>query len=161
FVLHGLAMLSMALLLLPGVPGGPNTDVAARMSYVAEHPLLWRLGWLPWQLTALSDLLVRVALLATRWVPRLPAILALLLPLLGLVPDQVGQFTWITRGVALAQAGDLTIYRPFEQNVFLAVASGGGTGYLLAAIFWSLALARTSAWTRWLTIYSVALWTLF
>lgn len=161
FVLHGIAMLSMALLLLPGIPGGPNADVAARMAYVAEHPWLWRLGWLPWQLSALSDLVVGVALLATRWMPRLPAILAIVVTLIGIVPDQGGQISWITRGIALAQASDLAAYRPFEQDAFLAVATGGGIGYLLAAIFWSLALARTSAWTPWLTIYSIVLWVLF
>jgi hypothetical protein len=161
FVLHGIAMLSMALLLLPGIPGGPNADVAARMAYVAGHPWLWRLGWLPWQLTALSDLLVGVALLSTRWVPRLPSILAIVVTLAGIVPDQWGQIRWITQGIALAQAGDLAAYRPFEQDVFAAIAVGGGTGYLLAAIFWSLALARTSAWTRWLTVYSIVLWGLF
>lgn len=154
-------MLSMALLLLSGMPGGPNVDVAARMAYVAEHPWLWRLGWLPWQLTALSDLLLSVALLATRWVPRLPSILALLVTLAGIVPDQLGQLRWITSGIALAQTGNLAAYHPFEQDVFISIAAGGGTGYLLAAIFWSLALARTSAWARWLTIYSIVLWGVF
>jgi hypothetical protein len=160
-VLHGVAMLSMALLLLPGIPGGPNADVAARMAYVAQQPWLWRLGWLPWQLTALSDLLLGIALLSTRWVPRLPSILAIVVTLAGLVPDQWGQINWITRGIALAQAGDIAMYRPFERNVFLAIAVGGGIGYLLAANSWSLALARTSAWTRWLTFYSLVLWALF
>ncbi len=78
FIAHGLAMLSMAALLLPGTPGGLHSDVAARMAYVAAHPWLWRLGWLPWQLTALSDLLLAWALLRTSWIPRLPAWLALL-----------------------------------------------------------------------------------
>jgi hypothetical protein len=154
-------MLGMALLLLTGIPGGPDADVAARMAYVAQHPWLWRLGWLPWQLAALSDLLLGVALLSTRWVPRLPAALAVLVTLAGIVPDQMGQFLWITRGVALAQAGDLAMYRAFEHDAFVAIAVGGGIGYLLAAVCWSLALARTNAWARWLTPYSIVLWGIF
>src|SRR4051812_11673033 len=74
-VLHLLAMLGMALLLLPGMPGGNYADVAGRMVYVADHPWLWRLGWLPWQLTALSDLLLALALLRAPAISRLPAAL--------------------------------------------------------------------------------------
>src|SRR5262249_26107262 len=148
-------------LLLPGMPGGQNGNVAARLAYVAAHPWLWRLGWLPWQLTALSDLLVSVALLSTRWVPRATALLAVLVTLAGMVPDQSGQLRWVTHGIALAGAGNLSAYRPFEGDVFVAVAVGGGSGYLLAAVLWSLALARTSAWRPWLTAYSAALWGLF
>src|SRR5438034_3932625 len=63
FVIHGVAMLSMAFLLLPGMPGGGTADDVARMRHVAAHPWLWRLGWFPWQLTALSDLLIGIGLL--------------------------------------------------------------------------------------------------
>jgi hypothetical protein len=55
-------MLTMLFFLLPGLPGGPNGS-AARMNYVASAPRLWRLGWFPWQFTALSDLLISLALL--------------------------------------------------------------------------------------------------
>src|SRR5262245_40998567 len=78
---HLTAMVTMALFLLPGVPGGADTDAAARAAYIAERPLLWRLGWLPWQLTALSDLLLGLALVFTKWIPKLPALWALALTL--------------------------------------------------------------------------------
>src|SRR5258705_53906 len=85
-VIHAVAMVSMALLLLPGMPGGTNanppyefdpnslhlprttdpTFVSGgsrnRVAYIAQHPWRWRLGWIPWQLTALSDLLIAIAL---------------------------------------------------------------------------------------------------
>jgi hypothetical protein len=160
FLTHGLAMLAMAGLLLPGIPGGPN-ELTARMAYIAEHPWLWRVGWLPWQLTALSDLLLAVALLMTRWTRSLPALLALLVTLAALVPDQTGEVLWITRGVALAQAGHVAAYGAFEARTFVWVATGGGVGYTLAAIGWSWALARAGAWRRWLTWYSVIIWALF
>jgi hypothetical protein len=160
FVAHGLAMLGMAALLLPGMPGGPST-LAARMAYVGAHPWLWRLGWLPWQLTALSDLLLALALVATRWTRGLPAVLALLITLMALVPDQTGEALWITRGVALARTGNVATYGAFEARTFVWVATGGGVGYTLAAIGWSVALARAGTWRRWLTWYSVVVWALF
>src|SRR5258707_1507725 len=74
---HAAAMLSMALLLLPGMPGGSN-HLAARVGYIAAHPCLWRLGWFPWHLTALSDLLIAGAVLRPAWSPRIPAILVII-----------------------------------------------------------------------------------
>src|SRR5579885_1560851 len=75
-VAHAAAMASIALLLIPGLPGGIN-PLAARVAYIANNPLLWRLGWLPWQITALSDVLLAIAMLRTNWIPRIPAILVL------------------------------------------------------------------------------------
>jgi hypothetical protein len=68
FVIHGVAMGSMALVLLPGMPGGGTSDLGARLHYLAGHPWLWRLGWFPGQLTALSDLLIAIGLLRAWWV---------------------------------------------------------------------------------------------
>jgi hypothetical protein len=75
FAIHGVAMISMALLLLPGMPGGGTLSDEQRLRYIAGHPWLWRLGWIPWGLTALSDLLIAVGLLRTSWIPKLPAAL--------------------------------------------------------------------------------------
>src|SRR5262245_39139434 len=101
---HAAAMVSMALLLLPGMPGGGTLEVAERAAYVAGHPWLWRLGWLPWHITALSDLLLAVALLRTSWIPRLPAWLILGLTLVAIGIEQPAELRWITQGVSLAQA---------------------------------------------------------
>src|SRR5690242_6150720 len=81
FCIHGVAMLAMVFFLLAGLPGGPN-EGAARMLYVAHAPWLWRLGWFSWQLTALSDLLISLALLRIRW--RLAALLSTLLVVAGI-----------------------------------------------------------------------------
>src|SRR5262245_19282502 len=111
FLIHAAALLSVAVLLMPGIPGGTAPDDAARVAYIAEHPWRWRLGWLPWHLAALIDLVTGVALVATRWVPRLPAVLTLLVTALAVVPEQTGELSWVTRGVELArqahQTGDL------------------------------------------------------
>ena len=161
FIIHGLAMLSMAALLLPGTPGGSQSSVAARMAYVAAHPWLWRLGWLPWGLTALGNLLLALALLRTPWIARLPAWLALLATLCAIIPDQTGQLLWDTVGVSLASQGHLAPYAAFEGPIFPIIAAGGGAGYTLAAILWSVCLARAGVWSRGLTIFSVVLWGAF
>lgn len=110
FVAHGVAMVSMAALLLPAMPGGAEVPDIARMRYVASHPALFRLGWLPWGLTALSDVLIAIGLLRATWVPKAPAVITLLLTLAAVFPDQAGQIAWMTRGVALARSGDLPAY---------------------------------------------------
>src|SRR5438105_2517482 len=68
FVAHGLGMLSLIAFLLPGLPGGSTPENAPRIAYIAMHPWLWRLGWLPWQITALSDILLAIALVRTPWI---------------------------------------------------------------------------------------------
>lgn len=161
FLAHGLAMLSMATLLLPGTPGGLHSDVATRMAYVAAHPWLWRLGWLPWQLTALGNLLLALALLRTPWIPRRWAWLTLVVTLCAIVPDQSGQALWDTVGVALATQGNLAAYASFERTIFPLIAAGGGAGYTLAAICWSVCLARAGVWSRGMIVFSSALWAMF
>src|SRR5579862_1879019 len=79
-VIHVAAMLATALLILPGAPGGPH-EAAGRMAYVAANPWLWRLGWLPWQLAALANLVLALSLVSTRRMARLPALVTLLVTL--------------------------------------------------------------------------------
>lgn len=165
FILHGLAMVSMALLLLPGMPGGNAVSDASRIAYIAHHPWLWRLGWFPWQVTALSDLLLGIALLRTPWMPRIPALVTATLTLLAIAPDQYGQAVWITRGVTLAQeavrSGNNTAYLRFEAPTFQLVAGWGAMGYLFGAIGWTWCFAAARTWSRWLTWLSVAVWSVF
>lgn len=163
--IHAVAMLSMAGLLLPGMPGGPVRDVLARAAYVAGHPWAWRLGWLPWQLTAGADFLLSLALALTPWVPRGPAIATLLLTIAAMFPDQIGQFLWITHGVVLARqsvaGSNSTIYLHFEGSIFTLIGGIGCIGYLCGAIGWSWCLARAGTWSRRLTWLSFATWGTF
>ena len=150
----------MATLLLPGMPGGPHAAVADRAASVAGHPWRWRAGWGGWQVTAASDLLLAVALVTTPWVPRTPAILALLATVAALVPDQYGQAEWTWRGVALARRGP-AVYAAFEPWVMRLVAGWGAVFYLSAALCWTGAFAAAGTWSRRLTWLSVATWSLF
>src|ERR1051325_5469004 len=165
FVIHAAAMASMALLLLQGMPGGKAIDAAGRVGYIAQHAWLWRLGWLPWQVTALADLLLGVALLSTPWVPRFAAAVTTLLTAAAIVPDQVGQFLWITRGVRLAEqamgSGELQTYLSFEGPIFRMVAGWGCLGYLLGALGWTWCFATAGTWSRFLTWMSVMTWGVF
>lgn len=165
FLAHAAGIVTMVACLLPGMPGGGTAAVAARAAYVAGHPWLWRVGWLGWQVTALSDLLLAAALVRTPWVPKLPAVLTLLATVAAVVPDQAGQFLWVTRGVTLAadavRTGDASIYAAFEDRVFRLSAAWGAMLYTLAALGWTWCFAAAGTWDRRLTGLSVVLWTTF
>lgn len=160
-VIHAVAMLSMALLLMPGMTGGWADD-RTRVAYVAEHPWLWRLGWLPWQLTALSDLLVAIGLLKTPWIPRFPAIITLLITLVAVSIEQPGEFRWITEGVSTAhesmRSGDLTPYLSMEKELMRQVGAVAAFAYTLAALGWTWCLAAAGTWNRFLTALSIVTW---
>ena len=165
FVAHGLGMLSLLAFLLPGLPGGSNPDDAARIGYIAAHPWLWRLGWLPWQITALSDILLAVALVRTPWIPRVPAFATLALTCVAVLPDQIGQALWITEGVRLAQRSiqshNFAAYLHFEPGIYRATSAWAAILYTLGAIGWTWCFASAGTWNRRLTSLSVPLWALF
>lgn len=70
-----------------GIPAG-ESDLSARIAYVGNHLLAWRLGWLVWNLAAIS-LLGFFVVLAARWRERAPSLcgLALLCAAAGLAAD--------------------------------------------------------------------------
>ena len=160
FAMHGLGILSMALCLLPGMPGGGTSSDSERIAYIASNPWIWRLGWLPWQLTALSDLLLAVALMRTKWIARVPALFTLIVTILAVIPDQMGQIAWITKGIHLAQT-DPAAYLAYEKRIFPWTAAWGATLYCVAALGWTWCFAKAKIWNRSLTILSIFLWCLF
>jgi hypothetical protein len=158
--IHVIALAGMGLLLMPGLPGGPRTDVAERAAYLAAHPWLWRLGWLTWQLTAGLDLLLAIALVRTSWVPRLPALFTLAATLVAVVPDQLGEFAWITTGVSVAgeavRTGDAASYLAFEIPTMFWVGGVGGALYLLMALGWAWCVAAAGISGRGQTVLMLA-----
>lgn len=104
-ITHAFGLLAMLLLLLPGI--SPHVPLDERAVYVREHAIAWRVGWLTWQASALSDVWLTFELFrraralgaadARRWM-----IAAAVLLVLALVPDQyaearmVGDFTSAT-----------------------------------------------------------------
>ncbi len=165
FVCHGAAMLAMAGWLAPMLPGGGMATDAERVARIAAHPWLFRLGWMPWHLTAVSDVLVAAALLLDRRVPRGWAWLSALLTASAVVPDQVGQLRWVTEGVRLAQSavtsGDLGAYLALEQSAFALTAAWAAGLYTLGAMVWGTCLAQAGYGSRTLRRLGWTLWALF
>jgi hypothetical protein len=97
---HALGLVAMATVLRPGMD--PNAALlVARMAYVSQHVPAWRLGWLPWQLSAASDLWVSIALvsLARARSDRLAlriALAALALDLIAALPEQWAEAALVT-----------------------------------------------------------------
>ena len=152
-VCHALGMLSMAALLLPMIPGGGTVSGAARAQLVAAHPLQFRLGWVPWHLTAASDLLLAVGLLRAPRIPRVPAWIALGLTLVSVAFDQGGQALWLTRGMELAHraAADpsqVAAYLECEAYSMRLTAAWAALGYSLTALAWTWCFAASGAWSR-------------
>ncbi len=163
FVIHGVAMLAMALVLAPMLPGGGESDPVVRVSNIAAHPWLFRAGWLPWQLCAVADLWLAIALVRVRWIPRAASLVVLVLTIAAVIPDQYAQAMWITRGVDLAQAArdaaDLARYFDFEAPTFVLTAAWGAVLYTLAAIGWTVCLWRARLLSRALLVVSCVAWT--
>lgn len=151
----------MLAFLLPGLPSG-TTDLPQRIAYISDHALLWKLGWFPWQMTALSDLILAVALVRTQWVPRLPAVGSLILTMVAVSIEQPAEFRWVTSGIEIAKealrTGNHSAYLAFEQEVFSLTSHWAAFFYTLAAIFWSISLAKAGTWSRFMTNLSVVLW---
>lgn len=157
FAIHGVALLGMAAFLLPALPGGSDAPDADRIAYIAAHPWLFRLGWLPWQLCAVADLWLAVAMVRVAWLPRVPAIGVLVLTIAAVIPDQYAQAMWITDGVSLAQR-DPAGYLVLEQAIFPLTAGYGALGYTIAALGWTYCFAKAGTWSRALTILSITTW---
>jgi hypothetical protein len=159
-ILHVVAMIAMAALLLPTMPGGGTVNDAERIARIAEHPWIFRLGWLPWHLTAVSDLVLAWALLRAPFVPKAPAIASLVLTVAAVIPDQLAQILWVTRGVELART-DHAAYLAFEAWAFPLTGAWAALLYTLAAIAWSWCFAAAKTWSRPLGWLSYVLWPLF
>jgi len=162
FAIHGIAMVVMALVLARMLPGGGEPDTARRITMIAESPWIFRLGWLPWQLCAVVDLWFALALLRTRWIPKIPAIFSLFATIAAVIPDQLAQALWVTQGISMAQdaikSSQFADYLAFESKIFVWTASWGAFCYTLAALGWTACFAKTSAWSRLLTWLSVPTW---
>lgn len=160
-VIHFVATVSMGLLLLPAMPGAINSDVD-RVRYIAEHPLLWHLGWLPWHLCALSDLVLAIAMFRTRWIPKIPVSATLVFTLLAVAVEQPAELRWNMEAASIAQvcikANDIAPYLDFESEVYVLVAAVAAVLYAVMAICWTWAFATAGTWNRVLTWVSIFTW---
>ncbi len=151
----------MAFMLLPAMPGGPVSDLS-RVQYIASHPLLFKLGWFPWQLSALSDFIIAVAFLRLEKISLSLRLLLFSVTLIAIAPDQIGQFLWVTEGVNRAseaiRTASLSVYLNFEKPVYIAICGWAALLYTLLAIIWSIALSKAGIAGAALNRFSYLLW---
>ncbi len=155
-MIHVLAPAAMVGILQPGLD--VNAAVGARAAWVAGHPGWWRLGWVPWQLSAASDLWLSVALV--RYLSRVPgrrgfgwALGALAATLAAVLPDQWAEALEVTRAVAEARAtvadpAHAGAYLAFEAHLLLLTGTCATTLYALMGFLWTAAVAAASGGLR-------------
>ena len=154
-------MLAMALVLLPAMPGGTDATDADRMAWISSHEGMFRLGWLPWHLTALSDLALALVLLRLEAIPAALRWGQLALTTVAVVCDQGGQALWLTVGVAQAKQGELAAYLATEKLAFPLTAWYAALLYTLGAIAWTFAFRAAGVWSRPIARLSLPLWGVF
>ncbi|MFO0619364.1 MAG: DUF2071 domain-containing protein [Polyangiaceae bacterium] len=153
FVVHAVAMLAMPLVLARFLPGGAASSEEARIAAIAASPWSFRVGWMPWQLTAVIDLLFAWLVARTPWLPRALRWLSFGVTLAAVVPDQLGQALYVTEGIARAQrvaAGVDTVagFRAWEDGVFRLTAGWGATLYTIGTVLFLEAFRRARVWSR-------------
>lgn len=146
-VTHGLALVTMLLFLQPGLDS--SLSLLERAAHVREHSALWVIGWLPWQLSALSDLLVSITLL--RYVHALPgrpgrgaAAVALGFNLLAVFPEQYAELELVTTLVTqvhVLEGPALEVYMGEASRLFMILTGTvANTFYTFMLLGWMLAL---------------------
>jgi hypothetical protein len=162
-VVHFVATVFMAVFLMPAMPGAINAD-PERVAYIAKHPWLWHIGWFPWHLCALSDIVLAIALLRTKWIPKLPAVITLILTIAAVTVEQPAELKWNAEGPFFAQlctqVGSLAPYLDFEREMFVLVGAVAAVIYALMAFAWTWCFAAAGTWNRFLSCLSAITWTL-
>ncbi len=161
-VVHLVALLSMALLVQPGF--NVAEPAAERAAYIVEHQWLWRLGWLPWQLSALSDLLISLTLIlwlhtyshsrALKW-----AVAGLAFNLAASIPEQIGEWRLVTSHIETAsQAGqsaaNLDTFTDEQNSLLSVIGVWGGFVYLFMTLAWHRALRLGAGIEAWWSGFS-------
>ncbi len=162
FVVHALALVTMALLLLPAMPGPGRHTPELRFAYIHAHPFLWHFGWLPWHVSALSDVLLSAALLRGRWIPRRASMPTFILTIVAFTIEQFYETVWDVFAPGFPHAASFLLkysnYAAFEHHVSLPVTALAAALYALMAIGWSWSLSFTPSWNRLLTLASCIVW---
>lgn len=151
------AGLVMLLVLRPGVPAGEG-DLSERIAYVGEHIVAWRVGWLVWNLAAIS-LLGFFVVLAARWRERAPILcgLALLCAAGGLAADLGAETILAVVSPGLRGASYETV-----ESISIALTGYLGNGlYAVGGILLTWAgrrdLPRRLLWLA-AAVWAVAVW---
>jgi hypothetical protein len=144
--LHAAALVLAALVLRPGTPAAP---LSARVSYLAERPLGWTVGWLAWiacaaALAAFMILLARAR--PSAWT-RAAAVLALLAAVIDVGCDVA--YAWVLPARA---AASLAAFASLEQRLGLASLTLANGLYSVAVLIATLGLPRAAVVARGLGV---------
>jgi hypothetical protein len=151
------AGLVMLLALRYGIPAG-ESDLSARIGYVGDHILAWRVGWLVWNVAAISLLGFFVAL-AALWRERAPILcgLALLCGAAGLAADLGAETILAVVSPGLHEKTYVVV-----ESIAVALTGYLGNGlYAVGGILLTLAGGRElPPRLLWLAaaVWTVALW---
>jgi hypothetical protein len=157
--IHVVALPAMALLVQPGFD--QRLEGKTRALYVSNHPWLWRLGWLPWQLCALSDVILSVLFLmwALRRSNRVSARwfgLGLVANLLAAIPEQRSELHLVTRHVSLAReavhansvvansSANIQMFFGSERSALWRTSVWGASAYIVMTLAWHMGFARAA-----------------
>jgi hypothetical protein len=150
--LNAVASIVMVAVLRMGLPDGSDT-AAERLAFIQSHVLQWRVGWLTWNLAALSLLALYVALgRAAGMHGSLVVRLALLFAAAGLAGDLTAEALIMGLEPSLSPS-------PFAvaERATLVLTGYLGNGlYNLAGAMLTWCLRR--ALPRWLVTVAIALW---
>lgn len=150
--LNAVASIVMLAVLRTGLPGGSDT-AAERMTFIQGHVWQWRVGWLTWNLAALSLLALYVAL---ERVPGMQGNLLVRLALLFAAAGLAGDLTAEALIMGLEPSLSPSAFAVAERATLLLTGYLGNGLYTLAGAMLTWCLRR--ALPRWLVAVAIALW---
>jgi hypothetical protein len=149
--MNAVASIVMVAVLRAGLPGG--SDTAAELAFIQGHVWQWRVGWLTWNLAALSLLALYVALGHLAGSQRnLVVRLALLFASAGLAGDLTAEALIMGLEPSLSPSA----FAVAERATLLLTGYLGNGLYTLAGAMLTWCLRRILP--RWLVAVAIALW---
>lgn len=154
--LHGVALLTLPLVLKPGTALEP--DPVARATYITENLLAWRLGWITWMVSAVS-LVGFYAWWGARLRSPSVAVTAVLVAGVGTVFDLSGEtlLAFALPDLILGRGPEaVETWLPLTRAADLGMAGVANGLYTLAGILLTLKTPdlprwlRAGLWTVWL-----------
>jgi hypothetical protein len=150
--LNAVASVVMVTVLRAGLPGGSDT-AGQRLIFIQSHVWQWRVGWLTWNLAALSLLALYFALGRVAGTQgNLLVRLALIFATAGLAGDLSAE----TLIMGLEPSLSASAFAVAERATLLLTGYLGNGLYTLAGAMLTWSLRR--ALPRWLVAVAIALW---
>jgi hypothetical protein len=147
--LHVLGVITALGVLQPGLD--VQRPILDRAYYISNNVLSWRLGWLVWQCTAISNLAAAIAIVCyfrhafrqrvcdTRW-PYYWSLAALVFTISAIIPEQWAEFALVSEFIQTADlavtTGDASEYLLQESRWLVMTTTCGACGYTMMQFAW-------------------------